>query len=264
MFRWYILPLLIFLPALCQSQQEQWLGEYTYGPFYIYTNVEIDTITKTLKEVAALDKELAARLNLPGAKKRVYLYVYADVDSYTAGLNKHFPGAPSRRALFVMENDKPSKVFTYVHEEFADDLRHEGTHALLHSRVGRIPIWLDEGLAEYFEVASADRQKKAPYYAQIKRTVSYNLINPVPDLKKLEGISEMIKFYERNYRDSWAWMNFMLNDKQRQQVVADYLKLCLQTPDEDKLNNQFPSFLDLLVKRFPDYKTDYKAYWKSL
>ncbi|GIT30210.1 MAG: hypothetical protein Ct9H300mP1_22560 [Planctomycetaceae bacterium] len=35
---------------------------------------------------------------------------------------------------------------------FPEDLRHEFTHGVLHSSLKRVPLWLDEGLAEYFEV----------------------------------------------------------------------------------------------------------------
>ena len=34
----------------------------------------------------------------------------------------------------------------------AEDLRHEVAHGYLHAVVPNLPLWLDEGLAEYFEV----------------------------------------------------------------------------------------------------------------
>jgi hypothetical protein len=43
-------------------------------------------------------------------------------------------------------------VFAYRGEDFETDLRHECTHALLNAALPVVPLWLDEGLAEYFEV----------------------------------------------------------------------------------------------------------------
>ena len=43
-------------------------------------------------------------------------------------------------------------VYTYWGNRIQQDLRHELTHAILHSVLKDVPLWLDEGLAEYFEV----------------------------------------------------------------------------------------------------------------
>ena len=43
-------------------------------------------------------------------------------------------------------------VYTYWGDRIQQDLRHELTHALLHSVLKDVPLWLDEGLAEYFEM----------------------------------------------------------------------------------------------------------------
>ena len=42
-------------------------------------------------------------------------------------------------------------VYTYSSPRLEEDLRHEATHALLRGGYGDLPLWLDEGLAEYFE-----------------------------------------------------------------------------------------------------------------
>ena len=253
---------LLFLPSFASA--EEWRSEYAYGPFEIYLNVDINSVRKTLEQIADLDRELSARFSLPPCQEKIKLYIFADVKTYTAYIQKEYPGAPMRRALFAMEKDKPGKVFTFFHNDFAEDLRHECTHALLHSKIGRLPIWIDEGLAEYFEASKAQRVYKEPYFTQIKRNVSYNLIAPVPDLKKLENVKKMGDFLEIHYRNSWSWINFMINDPARQKILGNYLVLCKKADELEKEQGIFPSFTDLLDNTVPKYKTEYKTYWKEL
>lgn len=246
------------------ASAEEWQSEYAYGPFEIYLNVDINSVRKTLEQIAELDRELSARFSLPPCQEKIKLYIFADVQTYTAYIQKEYPGAPMRRALFAMEKDKPGKIFTFFHNDFAEDLRHECTHALLHSKIGRLPIWVDEGLAEYFEAPKAQRAYKEPYFTQIKRNVSYNIFAPVPDLKKLENIKKMGDFLEVHYRNSWSWMNFLLSDPSRQKILANYLALCKNADEQEKEQGVFPLFTEFLDRTEPKYKSEYKAYWKEL
>ncbi len=257
-----VLIALLFLQG--KTFAEEWRSEYAYGPFEIYLNVDINSVRKTLEQIANLDRELSVRFSLPPCQEKIKLYIFEDVKTYTAYIQKEYPGAPMRRALFAMEKDKPGKVFTFFHSDFAEDLRHECTHALLHSKIGRLPIWVDEGLAEYFEAPEAQRVYKEPYFSQIKRNVSYNLLSPVPDLKKLENITKMGDFLEVHYRNSWSWMNFLLSDPSRQKILANYLVLCKNADEQEKEQGVFPSFTELLAKMQPKYKSEYKTFWKEL
>ena len=243
---------LIFLQG--RTLAEEWQSEYAYGPFEIYLNVDMKAVSASIEQIAALDKELSERFSLPPCKEKIKLYIFADVKTYTAYIQKEYPGAPMRRALFAMEKDKPGKVFTFFHNDFAEDLRHECTHALLHAKIGRLPIWVDEGLAEYFEASKEQRVYKEPYFSQIKRNVSYNLFAPVPDIKKLENINRMGDFLEVHYRNSWSWMNFMINDPARQKILGNYLVLCKNADEQEKEQGIFPSFTEMLSQMEPKYK----------
>ncbi|MBQ2621517.1 MAG: hypothetical protein IJF84_09305 [Thermoguttaceae bacterium] len=260
----FLAAVLIILLSSGTVPAQEWQSEYAYGPFEIYLNVDINLVRKTLEQIADLDRELSARFSLPPCQEKIKLYIFADVKTYTAYIQKEYPGAPMRRALFAMEKDKPGQIFTFLHEEFAVDLRHEGTHALLHSKIGRLPIWIDEGLAEYFEAPKEQRVYKEPYFSQIKRNVSYNLLAPVPDLKKLENIKKMGDFLEIHYRNSWSWMNFMINDPSRQKILANYLILCKNANEREKEQGTFPSFTNMINQMKPKYKSEYKTYWKEL
>ena len=68
-------------------------------------------------------------------------------------IEAHYPDIPYRRALFIKEHGLAG-LYAYRHADLAVDLRHECTHAMLHASLPYVPLWLDEGLAEYFEATA--------------------------------------------------------------------------------------------------------------
>lgn len=78
--------------------------------------------------------------------------VYASADDYHAKT-----GAPAWSAgLYDGAVRLPA-----THQDFGVDLRtlrHEAVHAQLHAAVGCTPIWLDEGLAQWFENATQEKE----------------------------------------------------------------------------------------------------------
>ena len=78
-----------------------------------------------------------------------------DRSSFLHLLRYYFPELPPRRAFFLAQGDQRI-VYTYLGPRLEEDLRHEATHALLRGRFGDVPLWLDEGLAEYFEAGPSD------------------------------------------------------------------------------------------------------------
>src|SRR5690606_10855746 len=120
---------------------------------------------------------------------------------------ERFPDVPYRRALFVQQNGEAS-VFVYRHDELAIDIRHECTHALLHADLPMVPLWLDEGLAEYFEVAAADRARRNPNQRRLKWNIR---LGTFTDMKKLEAKQKIDDLSGADHEQAWAWTHFMLH-----------------------------------------------------
>ncbi len=237
----------------------EWASEYTYGPFEIFADFDVEEVRSTMEELYRLDTELCRLFHFGDGEKRIQLYILSDKKRYYDFVLSKFPTAPFRRALYAMEPGSPGQVFLFRHEDFAVDLRHECTHALIHLRVDQVPIWLDEGLAEFFEVPASERLYKEPYFKQIKRNNSFGFY---PDLQKLEKINTMELFLEKNYRDSWSWAHFLLAHEDTRECLAEYLRQCQAvTLPEGKKFPVFPSFKRLLERTRPNLKADYRSYW---
>src|SRR5438034_4869221 len=85
-----------------------------------------------------------------------------------------YPELPKRRAFFVAQprsvgGAEDLMVYTYWGERIQQDLRHELTHALLHSVLKDVPLWLDEGLAECYEMPAAWKGVNYQHLEQLRR-----------------------------------------------------------------------------------------------
>jgi hypothetical protein len=143
-------------------------------------------------------------------------------------------------------------VFAYRSEELEIDVRHESTHALLHASLPAVPLWLDEGLAEYFEVPEDDRPGRNPHLADLKWSLRLGL---VPKLSTLENKHELSEMGRREYMFSWAWVHFMLHGpaEARQELVGYLADLQAAVPTETlsvRLNRRLPQAEKKLTQHF--------------
>lgn len=186
---------------------QRWPDVRHDGQFVFHANFSLDTCAELLDEVTLLSGEVAQRLQLQPSKERIHVYLFSRRDVYQQYMRQYFPGVPYRRALFIKERG-PGMVFAFRSEELAVDLRHETTHAVLHTLLPMVPLWLDEGLAEYFEAPPAARQHKNPHLRSVRWRSRFR---QVPKLSKLESFRELSEMKHDDYRDAWAWVHFMLH-----------------------------------------------------
>jgi Protein of unknown function (DUF1570) len=103
-------------------------------------------------------------------------------------------------------------------EHLRTDLRHELTHALLHSVLKDVPLWLDEGLAGFFELPPNSNGVNAQHLEQLAR-------GPFkPELARLERMTDVRDMQKPEYREAWAWVHLMLRGHAAaKHVLQDYL-----------------------------------------
>ena len=136
------------------------------GPFAVFTN-DADRRRRPGRSGASgrsnATSAAALGLRVPADGPPVEVYVLRDREAFTHFLTFYYPELPPRRAFFLAQGPR-RVVYTFHNDRLDEDLRHEATHALLHVAVGDLPLWLDEGLAEYFEGPGRPpgRQPRAP------------------------------------------------------------------------------------------------------
>ncbi len=184
-----------------------WVDQQSIGPFVCLAEFPLADAQPLLAELEGLQADLTAALGVPAARERIELYLFAGKASYDRHLSRNMPKIPYRRALYVKEGGQ-GRVFAYRGPHFEVDVRHESTHALLHSVLPMVPLWLDEGLAAYFENPPEKRAYGSPQGDAIRWSMRWGGIQRLDVLEKKRRVEDMDR---GDYRSAWAWVHFMLH-----------------------------------------------------
>ncbi len=197
------------------KQPPRWPYETRVGIFEVHADYDVSRRQPLLGQLAQLHHELHESLGIEIQQEAVHLILFRHRRHYRHYMRLHFPEIPDRQALFVRRRG-PGMVFAYEHSQMETDLRHETTHALLNASLPYVPLWLDEGLAEYFEMPRGSRVAGNPHQRLVQLQT---MVRRVPDLQGLEQISELRQMGNAQYRDAWAWVHFLLQESEQSRGV---------------------------------------------
>ncbi len=207
----------------------------------VHTNFHLPKRHRLLDELVARRTDISQLLELPTSDEPINVYLFEDQDEFYHFVTRKHPTFPNRRALFV-KNDTALNVFAYWGDRVAEDLRHEVTHGYVHSVVPAIPLWLDEGIAEYFEVTRG-RQGFNPAHI-------YMLANRirrgewVPNLMRLEELETPESMLQVDYAESWLWVHFLLDfSAESRELLQRYLNELKEDGSADSLWPQIQAIL---------------------
>lgn len=187
----------------------------------VHSDFHLDEKDRLIDELVAGREWLNAKLLLPTTDVPIHVYLYADDHKYYDFLEQRFPGFPSRRAIFV-ETDAELSVYAHWSDRVAEDLRHEISHGYLHAAVPNLPLWLDEGLAEYFEVGVARRGLNQGHLDLLAQKIAAG--DWRPDMTRLERLTSAALMTQADYAEAWAWVHFLLESGDgKAEVITDYL-----------------------------------------
>jgi hypothetical protein len=179
------------------------------GPYTVFTNYPIAPDAPPIRQLQSLERQLEAKLaiRVDPAEGPIEVYILNDRKAFEHFLRFYYPELPPRRAFFLAQGSR-RVVYTSNGDRLEEDLRHEATHALLHAAVAELPLWLDEGLAEYFEVREERDGVNDEHMSRLPLDLAEDW---TPSLEKLEEFQDVRKMSPRDYRESWAWVHFCLN-----------------------------------------------------
>jgi hypothetical protein len=176
---------------------------------------------RLFEELTVQRAELCQKLGLSPSDEPIDVYLFDSSDRFDGFMRLNHPRFPRRRAFFV-ETDAHLSVYAHWGDRMAEDLRHEVCHAYLHAVVPRVPLWLDEGIAEYFEVARGQRGVNRRHLDRL--LVRIRQEHWQPDLKRLEQFTSDQSMEQDDYAEAWAWVHFLLESRPEQRDwLRDYL-----------------------------------------
>lgn len=246
--------LLIAMPYMVLAsgaETDRWIIQQQRGAIELYAEFDPD-VPRVWSEVEDVRRELAEQLNVRASGEKIQIMLFASHGSYLRYLQADIPDARYRRAIFFRNGDV-YQIYVWRSRSLITDLRHELTHALLHQHLMFLPLWIDEGLAEYFEEPAARRLQSARLGAvRWKARVGWT-----PSLNQLEAIPAAAEMTEDDYRDSWAWVCFLMQESpETRQLLADYLQVIAR----GEAPGAFSHFLQV---RAPGTKNRLNSYFRK-
>jgi hypothetical protein len=200
---------------------------FRISQFVFQADFDVQRNLPIFQELANLREQVYQDLQLPPSTTLVKVQLFEDRERYERFMQAKYPDLPKRRAFFVAQphaigGGEDLLVYTYWGDRIQQDLRHELTHALLHSVLKDVPLWLDEGLAEYYEMPAGWKGINPEHLKHLCGDT-----NPPfhPDLARLEEFSEVQQMTPAEYREAWAWVHLMLgSDAEAKRVLCGYLR----------------------------------------
>jgi hypothetical protein len=224
-----------------QLKNVELIAEFSIDPELVWVHIgEVQT-------------ELAACLNIRSSDEPIRIVLFADQKRYEQSLSAEFPQCRRRKAIFVRRG-RESCLYSYQSRTLIQDIRHEFTHAILHQHLPFLPIWLDEGLAEYFEEPATSRMNSSRA-ANVRWKAR---IGWTPNLTSLESIPSANDIDADSYRDSWAWACLLMNESyESRDLLRDY---CNRIHEGEAP----PPFSQFLADKLPDLRRRSSSYFRKL
>jgi hypothetical protein len=205
------------------------------GQFLLLSNFPMSDDSPPVRSLNDLERDLSQHMGFrpPVAEDPVEIYVLDDREAFEHFLKFYFPELPPRRAFFLAQGTE-RVIYAYSSDRLEEDLRHEATHAELRGAYGDLPLWLDEGLAEYFENDLSRPETLRPRLELIAADLSGDWS---PNLERLEGLTDIHQMTQRDYREAWGWVHLLLNGPEPgRTLLLAYLNERDRTGDRARLS----------------------------
>jgi hypothetical protein len=205
------------------------------GYYVFYHDFDLPENDPIFADLEALPDQVFGELELQPSNAVVQVFLFDTQERYERYMRFRYKDLPIRRAYFLQPEGPPGAkdnlmIYTWMGPHLRTDLRHELTHALLHSVLKNVPLWLDEGLAGYFELPPASEGLNRQHLETLRRGPFH------PDLARLERLGEVRQMEKPEYREAWAWVHLMLRgDAVAHKVLREYLQLLRTNPNPGPL-----------------------------
>ena len=259
-----------FAPDLSPSFSKFLPYSVALGRVVCESNFPLEETAGLQAEIVRLQEDLIGYLGVPESTEKISLCLFRDRTSYIAFICEYFPGAPTDRpALYVKEPGKPGVLMVRRDEKMILNVRHEMVHAYLNAALRNVPIWIDEGLAKYFETPPGERGFRNPFLEKVESDATAFFASP-PSLSRLEKLTRVDQMRIREYRESWAWTHFLIHySPETQRALALYLRslrpeaqAAVSAEEAARLQKSAP-LKRLLERCVPDYKAKYVEHFRG-
>lgn len=233
------------------AEATSWTEEREIGPYLIRSEFALGDVQDLVHDLGDLQDDLEQSLKLECQPQAIQIHLFRSKRTYDQYLSIRVPEGVKRQALYVPGTDA-GRVYAYRHRDLDTDVRHETTHALLHTALPYVPLWIDEGIAEYFEVPASLRVKGHSHRTELKAAISRRYQPWKPDLVALEAKQKFLEMGANDYRDAWGIVHFLINGPiEAQEALKTYFDEIQSgappTPLSQQLRRRIPNLDQVIV-----------------
>ncbi|GBD35349.1 hypothetical protein HRbin36_00461 [bacterium HR36] len=179
------------------------------GPFLVFADGPVRDLDGLAQELVQLGERLQTELAIPLCIERIGLYLFHDRELYEQFLLQSVPHLTqrdvNRQGLFFLHGKTPV-IVALVGADLRRTLRHEFVHAVLNPSCPQLPLWLDEGLAMYYEVPEGHGwQERLAESLERQARQGWE-----PNLSRLERLTRMQQMGVQEYAEAWSWTFLLL------------------------------------------------------
>ena len=259
MARIFCLLLLALVPAA--SLAEQWTE--VHSPNFV---VVTDAGEKRGREAALRFEQIRAAFGVVFEQAKISTPIPLQIIAFRSNkeLRRYAPlwkGKPIELAGFYVPGDDRQFIAVDISsEEGWSTVSHEYSHLLLHANLPPIPVWFDEGFAEYFSNLKYDKGKI--YYGAAQEGRSYVLSNTRwMTITQLFSIQHDSPEYNEHgdhrsvlYAESWLVIHY-LESRDKMKQAQQYLELVQHqhVPIPDAIQRAFDMSPTQFDKALRDY-----------
>lgn len=218
---------------------------YRSKHYRIFTNLSQRETVPFGRHMDALFDQYDKRFRGLGEKsiERMPLYLFKSEQQYDRFLQEHDIDATHSGGMFFVTH-KLQGLATWVdarsRRKTFEVLQHEGFHQFAWHAIGpSLPVWLNEGLAQYFEYAVLDEDGRMSLgltsrsrIERVKQAINQNDTLPIATLMRVTG-EQWAGVLRRSpdranllYAQSWSLAYFLIHGDEglHQPALIDYLK----------------------------------------
>lgn len=190
------------------------LQTYQTKYYVIHSDLDIDTVREAAARLTAMAEEYHRRTRgFSGTiRRRLPFYLFANPEDYhAAGGVPGSTGIYKRRSLMALA--RPGRRGGVWHT-----IQHEGFHQFARSVIGgKWPIWLNEGLAEYFAhgIWTGDNFVSGVIpptrLRRVKAMIKGGTVRPFPEMLVMDQADWNAAIDRRNYDQAWSMVHFLVH-----------------------------------------------------
>lgn len=219
-------------PARALPRKEPWI-ELRTANFTLYSNAPEKTVRRVGEDLEQLRNALSQLvpglvLNSPSP---TYIFVFKDAESFKP-YQRTYEGQPLQSGGYFLARQLANYVAVYIyaisddqHTEERLTIYHEYLHYVLRNNYASLPLWFQEGIAEYystFEVGKDEALIGLPIPEHIL-WLRKNGLMPLADLFAVDEHSRDYNEAQRRsgfYAQSWALVHYLISGSAERRLQA--------------------------------------------